>query len=139
MIAFLDALESTGIVSDACKAAGISTATAYNTRKGDADFEAAWDVALEVAVDAMETEARRRAVDGITRAIYHKGQVVGEEQVYSDGLLQFLLKGRRRSVFGDKTELTGKDGEPLKFMDETKKASRILALLELAKTRKDIG
>ena len=139
MIAFLAVLEKTGIVSDAAKAAGVSSATVYLTRKTDADFEAAWDVALEVAVDAMELEARRRAVDGVTRHIYHQGNVVGEEQVYSDGLLQFLLKGRRRNVFGDKTEVTGDGGGPLKFMDETKKISRMAALLELAKLRKDIG
>lgn len=55
---------------------------------------------------------------------------------YSDSLAMFLMKGYRRRTFGDKTEITGKDGGPLQVMDETKKASRIAALLDLAKRRK---
>jgi len=136
---FLEALAASGIVSDAAKAVGVSQTTLYRHRKADADFEAAWDIAVEEAVDEMELEARRRAVTGITRDIYYKGDVVGEEQVYSDSLLMFMLKGRRRAIYGDKQEITGKDGGALAFTDETKKASRIAALLELARTRKDVG
>lgn len=40
---------------------------------------------------------------------------------YSDRLLELLLKARRRSVFGDKVEATGKDGAPL-FALETVRA-----------------
>ena len=58
---------------------------------------------------------------------------------HSDSLLQFVLKGRRRAVYGDKTELTGANGGPVAMLDETAKAARIAALLELAKTRKDLG
>lgn len=36
---------------------------------------------------------------------------------YSDQVLMFLLKGRKREVYGDKVEATGKDGEPLFSVD----------------------
>lgn len=57
---------------------------------------------------------------------------------YSDALLMFVLKGNRRRVYGDKTEVTGANGGPIQ-MDEVKKASRIAALLALARDRKDIA
>jgi hypothetical protein len=57
---------------------------------------------------------------------------------YSDALLMFALKGNRRRLYGDKTEVGGFNGGPI-VMDETKKASRIAALLALARDRKDIA
>lgn len=57
---------------------------------------------------------------------------------YSDALLMFVLKGNRRRLYGDKTEVTGANGGPIQ-MDEVKKASRIAALLALARDRKDIA
>jgi len=56
---------------------------------------------------------------------------------YSDGLAQFLLKGYRRSKFGDKQEITGANGGALAMIDETKKAARLSALIALAQQRKD--
>lgn len=56
---------------------------------------------------------------------------------YSDSLAMFLLKGYRRRKFGDKQEITGLDGAPLAVVDETKKAARLAALVELAKARRD--
>ena len=56
----------------------------------------------------------------------------------SDSLLMFVLKGNRRRIYGDKTEVTGDAGGPIQI-DEVKKASRIAALLALAATRKDLG
>lgn len=55
---------------------------------------------------------------------------------YSDGLAQFLLKGYRRRKFGEKLELTGKDGGPV-VVDETARAARVAQLMALAKQRKD--
>lgn len=55
---------------------------------------------------------------------------------YSDSLAQFLLKGYRRKKFGEKIELTGKDGGPV-AIDETARAARVAQLMALAKNRKD--
>jgi hypothetical protein len=65
----------------------------------------------------MEEEARRRAIDGVNKAVYHKGKIVGYEKVYSDNLLMFMLKARRPDRFRDNSsiEYSGKGGAPLDF------------------------
>jgi hypothetical protein len=55
---------------------------------------------------------------------------------YSDSLMALLLKGRRKKVFADRTELTGADGEALKVIDPTARAARAAHLLALAAARK---
>lgn len=72
---FLAALRLTGIVSRACASAGVTTATVYGLRRKDADFAAAWDDALETAVDKLEAEAWRRAHDGVEEPIVYQGQL----------------------------------------------------------------
>lgn len=52
----------------------------------------------------------------------------------SDAALMFLLKGRRKKVFADRTEITGADGGALQI-DEGARASRVAQLLALAKSR----
>lgn len=96
--AFLSNLAELGNVRDACRAAGIGRSTAYEWRQ-DITFAGAWDAALEEAADALEGEARRRAVEGVEEPIYHRGEVVGHVQRYSDTLLIFLLKGLRPERF----------------------------------------
>jgi hypothetical protein len=52
----------------------------------------------------------------------------------SDMLLALLLKGRRKSVFSDRTEITGADGGAV-AVDETTSAARIASILDAAKRR----
>lgn len=54
---------------------------------------------------------------------------------HSDAMLALVLKGRRKKVYAERTELTGADGEPLQPMDETARAARAAALLEVARQR----
>ena len=61
---FLGALEATGNVSEAARRAGVHRATPYGARGADSAFREAWDQALEAATDALEGEARRRALEG---------------------------------------------------------------------------
>lgn len=176
---FLSALADTGVVTDACRAAAISTTSAYGLRSTDADFAAAWEQAMEDAQDAAEREARRRAIRGVQEPVVYQGQltpvwarhadgtpVMEDYEVYdkdgaprtaqrpvqevdaegrpvwltvtkySDPLLALLLKGRRKKVFADRTELTGADGGELKVVDSTVRAARVLQLMDLANKRK---
>src|SRR5215813_7063029 len=73
--AFLLALENTSCVTEAAKAAGISTQTAYLHKRQDPAFAKQWEEALERSADSLVAEARKRAFNG------------------SDVLLMFLLKG----------------------------------------------
>lgn len=111
--AFLAALEQTGIISDACKLASIDRTTVYRARQSDESFAKAFDDAMEAAIDTLEREARRRAVEGTEEPVYQGGQLIGTKTVYSDSLMALLLKGRRKGVFADRTELTGANGGPV--------------------------
>lgn len=54
---------------------------------------------------------------------------------HSDALVALILKGRRKRVYADRTELTGAEGAPV-VIDETKRSARVAQLLALAKQRK---
>jgi hypothetical protein len=55
---------------------------------------------------------------------------------HSDTLMALILKGRRKKVYADRTELTGADGAPMQ-VDETTRSARVAQLLALAAQRKD--
>ena len=78
-------------------------------RRRSEDFAAQWDEALEEGSDLLEAEARRRAVTGVDKPVYYKGEVVGSITQYSDRLLMFLLRAHRPQKFrdGGKVKQTG--------------------------------
>lgn len=82
--------------------------------------------------DSYEVDLPVQAVDEFGQPAY---LTVSE---YSDSLLAMLLKGNRRSKYGDKQEITGLNGGPVQI-DEAKRTSRVAALLGLASMRKEIG
>ena len=88
--AFLASLREDANVREACKAADVSRPTAYARRSTDPGFAAAWQSALDDAVDALEKAAVTRARES------------------SDTLLIFLLKCHRPAVYRDKIEVTAK-------------------------------
>jgi len=102
-------------VSAAAKKAGVPRSTAYDWYKADEEFAAAWDDAVEVAVDSLEKEAWRRARDGVLKPVYQKGEKVGQVREYSDQLMVTLLKAHRPEKYRDRQQLehTGPGGEPL--------------------------
>lgn len=95
--AFLAAYRDTANIRRAAEAADIDRTTFYQWSETDEQFSLAFNQAKLDAKEALEEEARRRAVEGVTRekGIYHMGQLVGTEVIteYSDTLLIFLLKG----------------------------------------------
>lgn len=99
---FLAALSEFPHVNAAAKKAGVSFVTAYKYRHKDPDFAKAWDIALDIGFNVLESEAVRRAVQGVEEPVFYKGDVVGSITKHSDSLLMFMLKGRRREVYGDK-------------------------------------
>jgi hypothetical protein len=102
---FLEALAQTGNVSAAAKAAGVGRQYAYERRAADPELAAAWDEALDVATDALEREARRRALEGCERPVFYKGDECGRIREYSDTLMIFLLKAHRPQKFRDNVDI----------------------------------
>ncbi len=116
--AFLRALAATGNVVAASAMAGWGKGIAYSLRKGDPDFAKSWEYAIEAYGSSLELEAHRRGVTGVEKGVYGslgKDQgsgLIGTETVYSDGLLQTLLKANMRAKYGDRSEVdvTSKGG-----------------------------
>ena len=81
----------------------------YRTRSRNKAFRRRWDEALEEAVDLLDGEARRRAT-GMKRDIYFGGEVVGQENIYSDSLLMFLLRAHRPGLYRDNVKVEHSGG-----------------------------
>jgi hypothetical protein len=99
---FLKSLADTGNVTAAVAVAGTSRTRVYELRKADPAFAAAWEEAEEIAADALEAEARRRAVEGTQEPLVSAGRIVRDDdglpiavRRYSDNLLPALLKAHR--------------------------------------------
>jgi hypothetical protein len=71
----------------------------YELRARDTAFAEEWAVAVDEGTDRLEDEAYRRAVEGVPEPIFSRGEVVGERRVYSDRLIEFLVKARRPAVY----------------------------------------
>lgn len=99
MAGFIVALGERGIVADACRAAGIGRSQAYQWRQDDPLFAMEWDDAHQHAMDTLEAEAVRRAVEGVAEPVFYKGEKIETVQKYSDVLLMFLLNGGRSEKY----------------------------------------
>lgn len=83
----------------------------------------------EIDPDGVEKEHYRQVLDD-------KGQPVPLTiRKHSDAMVAMWLKGRRKSVFADRTEITGADGGPL-AVDETARRARMQAILNEARGRR---
>ncbi|HEY9028274.1 MAG TPA: terminase [Burkholderiaceae bacterium] len=162
---FLMALAEVPVVQHACDAAGVSRSTVYESRAGDPAFAKAWDAALEAGVDRAEAEAIRRAVTGFDEPVVYQGRMMMVQATkpdglavvdlagapvmipvtvrrYSDTLLALILKGRRKSVYSERTELAGDPKAPVQVSiestaveDDARRAARITQILAAAEAR----
>src|SRR5437868_15119514 len=78
--AFLKALAACGCVRDACQAVGMSHVSAYHlrARPNAQAFRLAWNAALDCSMHRLEEAALSRAIHGVPRPIFYKGEQVGE-------------------------------------------------------------
>jgi hypothetical protein len=94
---FLERFSECGSVLQACNDTGVARRTHYEWLAADPEYKAAFEVAKQQAVDALEARVFQRA------------------NVESDRLAEFLLKGLRPQIYGDrfKAEHSGPDGKPM--------------------------
>jgi len=160
--AYLNALRELPVIKHACEAAGVDRSTAWRAREADPEFADAEREAMEEGIDKAEAEAFRRGVVGFEEPVVDKGRLAYRYERYvdpegaehyrpmlgdngqpipltirkhSDTMLVLVLKGRRKKVYADRTELTGAEGAPVQF-DETTRSARVAQLLALAAQRK---
>jgi len=79
-------------VTAAAKVAGYSRRAVYDWRHADEAFRERWDEAVAIAIERMEAEADRRAIEGTLEPVFYQGSECGQVRRYSDTLLIFRLK-----------------------------------------------
>ena len=101
-IAFVEALAETACVAEACRRVGMSESSAYRLRRRPcgAPFRRAWDAALDHAMHRLEQAVLSRALHGVARPVFYKGEQVGEWRYHDERLAMFLLRYRRPARFG---------------------------------------
>jgi hypothetical protein len=112
--AFLEAYAYTGNITKAAEIADMPRQNHYDWMKFDPDYPAAFKNADEAASERLETEARRRAVEGTSKPVFYQGAVCGAIQEYSDNLLMFLLKGSKPQKYRENVtmDVGNKDNKP---------------------------
>lgn len=111
---YLQALSRTGNKSQACRMAEIDRSTPYTDQwRDDEELQESEQVAIEIAADLLEEEARRRAVEGVEKPVgWYRGEAGGHIREYSDTLLIVLLKATRPQRFAERVESRFPDGPP---------------------------
>jgi hypothetical protein len=101
-IAFIEALAETACVEEACRRVGMSDSAAYRLRRRPCGwaFRRAWDAALDYALHRLEQAVLSRALNGVPRPVFYKGEQVGEWRYHDERLAMFLLRSRRPARYG---------------------------------------
>ena len=115
---FLEELAKHGVVAEAARVATphptVTNGSSgfYRLRRLDPGFAEQWAAAQEKADAALLTAARERAIHGTEKGIFQRGARVvdhdGEpatERVYSDRLLELLLKSRFPDDFVERRQV----------------------------------
>ncbi len=105
---FLEEYSQCGNITVAAEIVGMARRTHYRWIEDDVGYREAFESATEEAIDRLEAEARRRAVEGVEKPVgWYKGEPGGYVREFSDTLLIFLLKGAAPDKYRDRTEIRG--------------------------------
>jgi hypothetical protein len=105
---FVSVLGDTCNVTCACAEAGVSVSSAYERRKKNAPFRAAWLEAIAVAYQRLELVLLERAFNGTDKVVRRKDGSEERMREYSDRLGLALLKAHRDTAVSAAPE-TGPD------------------------------
>ncbi len=112
--AFLKAFRITASITKAAEAAKVDRAMHYRWLR-ELKYSVEFEAAQVEAAHFLEDEAVRRSTEGVVEAVFYRGKPCGVIRRYSDGMLQFLLRGFMPEKYRERTstELTGPGGTPL--------------------------
>ena len=116
MAAFCEKLAETGLVVDACLAAGKSSAGAYVARRRNRLFAAAWDAALGIARNRLADALLARSIEGNVEHFYKDGELVGERRVIDNRLGLAMLR---------RLDRLAETGSPLHCASPTRTPARV--------------
>jgi hypothetical protein len=99
---FIQALAECACVDEACARVGVSRSAAYAFRaRADArSFRIAWEAALDAGVRRLAEAAFSRALHGVSRPVFYRGEQIGERRYYDERLAMFLLRYRDPYRYG---------------------------------------
>lgn len=109
------ALAEGKMLREALAITGYGRSAVYRWRAEDEEFDARWKAAIDEAVELMEAEADRRAIEGVDEPVFYKGYECGYVRKFSDTLLIFRLKALAPEKYKERVENTGKDGRPIEY------------------------
>lgn len=99
---FLKQLELTGNLEASARHIQITPQAIYAHMRKDPEFKEQVEAARAIVVEEAETELRRRAIEGVDKGIYFKGELVATEKQYSDPLLIEFLRANAPEKYGRK-------------------------------------
>lgn len=111
--AFLAAYRMTASITRAAAAAKIDRTIHYRWLEKSESYRKDFEAAAEEAAQVLEDEAVRRATEGTLEPVFYQGIKCGAVRRYSDGLMQFLLRGFRPQKYSSKAEISGPGGGPI--------------------------
>jgi hypothetical protein len=117
--AFLAAYCVSANFSKAADAAKVKRSSHYRWVKDDPGYPELFAEATVEMGHTLEAEAVRRAHEGVLEPVFYKGVPVGVIRVYSDSLMQTLLKGFLPEKYRDRgsLEVSGPAGGPIALAD----------------------
>ena len=86
-------LEKTGNLTAAAAKIDVTPQAIYKKMQTDKLLADAIEVARNKSARDIESELRRRGIEGVEEDVWHNGEVVGTKVRYSDRLLELLAKG----------------------------------------------
>lgn len=98
---FFESIAQGKTVTRSAKDAGYLRRSVYQCADNDPEFARRWEEAREQAVERLEEEVDRRAVDGTKENVYYQGEKIGTVRRYSDTLLIFRLKALAPKKYRD--------------------------------------
>lgn len=123
---FLAAYAELGSITAAAKKLGMDRSAHYQWLD-DSAYMIDFAKANRLAVEGLEAEARRRAVDGFEVPVFQGGKKIGTQRTYSDRLLEKLLEANAPEKYREK----------LPYDDETINLLIASELARIAGRRKD--
>ena len=98
--AYVEALADCGLAREAAARIGVSEQSINRVRRrADArDFDRACEAAHMFGARRLRSVAFERAIEGSLKGHYYRGELVGQERVYDNRLLTYLLEIGRAHV-----------------------------------------
>lgn len=102
---YLKVLEETGNRMTAAASVGVDHEICMAFASRNPTFHKRARQAENNFLAELEAEAKRRAVTGVEKDVWYQGEVVGKEKVYSDKLLETLMKANDPDKYGNKSRV----------------------------------